>query len=164
MSSLSSAVASGNRVALAHAAASSAAVLRRHLSPARQQPARASVSRCCLSAGSSMKNTRLANRSGNHCIAMVLNPMLAPAGAFGGGSNGTAVSSSGRGNPCGCRAVFLTPGAVSRRLTFARAHLPVPSDSSSPNPALNRTLRDKAAQRRLALRWAALTTALTYQK
>jgi len=30
----------------------------------------------------------------------------------------------------------------------------VPSRSSSPNPALNRTLRDKAAQRRLALRWA----------
>jgi len=28
------------------------------------------------------------------------------------------------------------------------------SSRREPNPALNRTLRDKAAQRRLALRWA----------
>ena len=154
MSSLSSVVASGSRVALAHAAAPSAAVLRRHLSPARQQPARASVSRRCLSACGCMMNTRHSNRSGSLRTARVPNPALAPASAFGFSSSRTAVPSFRRGNPRGCRAVFLTPGAVSRRLTFARTRFPVPSRSSSPNPALNRTLRDKAAQRRLALRWA----------
>ena len=152
MNSLSSAVVSRNRVAPAHAAALPAAALLRRLFSARQQPARASVSRRCLSACGRMKNTHLSYRTGNHRTAMVLNSALAPAGAFGLGSGRTAALSFRRGNPRGCRAVFLTPGAVSRRLTFARAHLPVPSRSSSPNPALNRTLRDKAAQRRLALR------------
>ena len=52
----------------------------------------------------------------------------------------------------------LRPIAVSPAPTLARTHFPVPLQSPQPNPALNLapfgrwTLRDKAAQRRLALR------------
>lgn len=138
MSSFSCAVANGNRVAPAHAAAPSAAALRPRRLPARQQPARASFSRRCRSACGSMKNTLLPNRSGNGGTAMFLNTTLALAGAFGGGSGRTAVPSLRRGNPRGRRAVILTPGAVLRRLTFARARLPMPSQSSSPNPPVER--------------------------
>ena len=54
----------------------------------------------------------------------------------------------------------LRPIAVSPAPTFVRTHFPVPLQSPQPNPALNLapfgrwTLRDKAAQRRLALRYA----------
>jgi len=143
--------ANGNRVALAHAAAPSAAVLRRPLSHTRQQPARASVSRRRLSACGSMKNTLHSNRSGSLRTARVLKPMLAPAGAFAVGSGRTAVSSFCRGNPRWCRAVFLTPSAVSRRLTFARTLLPVPWQSASPNPAVNRTAGKQGLPVRSAL-------------
>jgi hypothetical protein len=52
----------------------------------------------------------------------------------------------------------LRPNAVSPAPTLARVRFPVPWQSPQPNPALNLapfgrwTLRDKAAQRRLALR------------
>ncbi len=153
MNSFSSAVASRNGVVLAYVAAPAAAALNRHSLPRRREPARGSCTRCCLSARGSRKNTLFSVRSGSES-AVVLAPVLALAGAFVLASQGAVVSSSGRRSPRGCRAALLTPNAVSRRLTFARAQLPVPWQSSSPNPALNRTLRDKAAQRRLALRWA----------
>ena len=151
MNSFSSAVASRNGVVLARAAAPTSAALNRHSLPVRREPARGSCTRCCLSARGSRKNTLFSVRSGSES-AVVLAPVLALAGAFVLASQGAVVSSSGRGNPRGCRTAVLTPNAVSRRLTFARAQLPVPLQRSSPNPALNRTLRDKAAQRRLALR------------
>jgi len=95
--------------------------------------------------------------------AVVLAPALALAVASVGARKGTAVSSSNRGHNRRRRTAALPSIAVSRRLTFERVHLLVPWLSASPNPALNLapfgrwTLRDKAAQRRLALRWASRT-------
>ena len=138
----SCALANGTRVATAHAAAPSAAaafVLR--LRPGRQAPARASFTRRCLSACGKGENTFLPVRSGNHSTVRFLANALALARAFAGASLATVVSSSGRGNPRGCRTAVLTPGAVSRRLTFARAQFPVPSHASSPNPPVERDRR-----------------------
>lgn len=152
MNSLFSAHVSGNRVAPAHAAAPSAAVLHRRLLPARQQPARASFSRRCLCACGKVKNTLLPVRSGNHPSVRFLANALAPARAFVRAGKGTVGASSGRGNPRGCRTVFFTPGAVSRRLTFARARLPVPSRSSSPNPPVEGSARKQGLRVPSALR------------
>lgn len=162
--SISSPVTNGTRVALGSAAApSAAAVVVRFLRPGRQAPARASFTRRCLSACGRRKNTLRPVRSGNHSTVRFLANALALARAFVGASLATVVSSSGRGNPRGCRTAVLTPGAVSRRLTFARAQLPVPWQSASPNPAVNRTagkqglpVRSALARSagRLLLRWA----------
>ena len=137
MNPFSNAVAIGNAVALAHAAAPASAALNRHALPVRREPARGSCTRCCLSARGSRKNTLFSVRSGSES-AVVLAPVLALAGAFVLASQGAVVSSSGRRSPRGCRAALLTPNAVSRRLTFARALGTVPSRSSSPNPAVER--------------------------
>ncbi len=128
-----SAVANGNGAA--HAC--TAAALNRLSLPSRREPARVSFTRCCLSARGSRKNTLFSARSGSE-TAVVLAPVLALAGAFVRASLATVVSSSARRNPRGCRTVVLTPNAVSRRLTFARALGTVPSRSSSPNPAVER--------------------------
>jgi len=94
--------------------------------------------------------------------AVVLAPALALAGAFVGASQGTVVSSSGRGYTRGCRTAVLTPIAVSRRLTFARVHLPVPWQSASPNPAVNRTAGKQGLPVRSALARSAGRLLLRY--
>lgn len=143
MKSISSPVTNGNRVAPGSAAAPVTAALGRRLLFARCKPARGSFTRRCLSACGRGKNTRRPVRSGNG-TAVVLAAAFAPAGAFVGASSGTAAASSGRGYTRGCRTVILTPGALSRLRAFARAHLPVPWQSASPNPPFQGTLRDKA--------------------
>jgi len=148
-----STVANATHSAPAHAAAPAAAAGNRRLPRACRKPARDPFHRRCLSVCRSGKNPLLPGRSGNHPTAKVLRCALALARAFVRRSRATVPAPIAAG--CNTRAgsaAALRPAAVSRRLTFARTLLPVPWHTPQPNPAVNRTLRDKAAQRRLLLR------------
>ena len=154
-----STVANATRSAPAHAAAPAAAAGNRRLSRACRKPARDPFHRRCLFVCRSRKNPLHLGRSGNHPAAKVLRRVLTLARAFVRRSRATVPAPAAAvSNTIAGSAAALRPAAVSPAPTLVRTHFPVPSQSPQPNPALNLapfgrwTLRDEAAQRRLALR------------